>query len=145
LGIQPLSNVSVALTFTFESGRPYSDPSGGTLTMFNMRSPNYYDLKMRVQKAFFIGTTKYTVYAEGYNLINFKEYAYSAIFDQKNMQDALLRWNDGERESMVWYNPKYRESVDREIATKERFLYSSAKTMYDNQPAYYRLGLWIEM
>ncbi|TSA23317.1 TonB-dependent receptor [bacterium] len=144
-GIQPFSNINIALTFTFNSGRPYSDPSGGTLTMFNMRSPNYYDLRIRMQKSFKVGTAKYTAYAEGYNLINFKEYSYDAIFDQRNMQDALLRWNDGERESLVWYNPKYRESVDREIASKQRYLYSTAAQIYDNQPAYFRIGLWIEM
>lgn len=144
-GIQPFSDINLSLTFTFNSGRPYSDPSGGTLTMFNMRSPNYYDLRIRVQKSFKVGSVKYTAYAEGFNLINFKEYSYDAIFDQKNMQDALLRWNDGERESLVWYNPIYRESVDREIASKQLFLYSVAQNIYDNQPAYFRLGLWIEL
>jgi len=144
-GTQPFSNINVTLTFTFNSGRPYSDPSGGTLTKFNLRSPNYYDLKMRVQKSFMVGTVKYTAYVEGYNLINFKEYSYDAIFDQKNMQDALLRWNDGERESLVWYNPIYRESVDREIASKQRYLFSASRDIYDNQPAYFRLGLWIEL
>ncbi|MGB2867252.1 MAG: carboxypeptidase-like regulatory domain-containing protein [Bacteroidota bacterium] len=144
-GTQPLSNINVTLTFTFNSGRPYSDPSGGTLTKFNLRSPNYYDLKMRVQKSFMVGTSKYTAYVEGYNLLNFKEYSYDGVFDQKNMQDVLLRWNDGERESLVWYNPKYRESVDREIAAKQRYLYSAYRSIFDNQPIYFRIGLWIEM
>jgi outer membrane receptor protein involved in Fe transport len=145
LSLRPLSNINVSLTFTYNSGRPYSDPSGGDLTMFNLRSPDYYDLKIRVQKSFMIGSVKYILYVEGYNLTNFQGYSYSNIFDQKNMQDALLRWNNGERGSLEWYNPQYRESADREIASKEQYLYNVANAMYNNQPRYFRVGLSLEL
>jgi outer membrane receptor protein involved in Fe transport len=137
--VRPLANVSLSATFTFQTGRPYSDFYSGDQTTNNMRMPDVYDLKVRVQKSFKAGAYKYTAYVEGFNLLNFKEWSYSIFSDNIN---KLRRWNDGERESLVFYSPKYDTTPTK---LEERYLYSNSYSIYANEPMYFRVGLWIEM
>lgn len=137
--IKPFANMSLSATFTFQTGRPYSDFYSGDQTTNNMRMPDVYDLKVRVQKSFKAGAYKYTAYVEGFNLLNFKEWSSSIFSDNIN---KLRRWNDGERESLIFYNPKYDATRTK---LEERYLYSNSYSIYDNEPMYFRVGLWIEM
>ncbi|MFH0991217.1 MAG: TonB-dependent receptor [bacterium] len=139
-GFKPFANSSVSLTFTFQSGRPYSDFSSGDLTTNNVRMPDLYDFKIRLQKSFKLGSYRYTAYVEGFNILNQREWSYSDIF--KDKYNTLRRWNDGERESLIWYDPKYEQKPN---VLDERYLYSNAYSVYENQPRYVRLGIWIEL
>jgi outer membrane receptor protein involved in Fe transport len=137
--VRPFANLSVSATFTFQTGRPYSDFYSGDQTTNNMRMPDVYDLKMRVQKSFKAGAYKYTAYVEGFNILNFKEWSYGIFSDKLN---KLRRWNDGERDGLVFYSPKYDQTPTK---LEEMFVYSNAASIYSNQPRYFRLGLWIEL
>jgi outer membrane receptor protein involved in Fe transport len=137
--IRPFANLSIAATFTFQTGRPYSDYYSGDQTTNNMRMPDVYDLKARVQKTFKAGAYKYTAYVEGFNLLNFKEWSYGIFSDKLN---KLRRWNDGERERLVFYSPKYDQTPTK---LEEMYIYSNSASIYANQPMYFRVGVWIEL
>jgi len=120
-----LGNVNISSTYKFYSGRPYTYDVSGQGLKFNKRTPDEHDLRLRIEKDIPFGTNEFTLYIEGFNLLNQKKYHYSRTF------------ND-ERNTVIWENDR------ANVLTYSEFKpYVTSQEIYllDNQPFYYRVGL----
>lgn len=133
-GFRPLADFAISATFRFQSGQPYTYDEKLLGLIFNKRMPDSYELKMRIQKAIKIGDYRFLVYLEGYNLLNLKEFS-SQVFTNK---EYLLRYLNGERDSLIWYDGTYSENPN---SAREIYQYSDADKIYRNQPRYFRFGI----
>lgn len=127
LGTHPLAEINVNLRYTFQTGRPYTYDTEGLGLKNNERTPEYHDLKLRIQKTARIGRERLTFYFEVINLLNQKDWAYSLF----NKQDgyAVSRWHEEGEEAALRYSDYSPLHYRQELA----FL--------RNSPRYYKLGL----
>jgi outer membrane receptor protein involved in Fe transport len=125
LGVYPFENTSIGLTMRILSGRPYDPNGGGRYLLGDNRTPTEYDLRARIQKMFKFGGTQFTIYAEGYNLLNMKTYNYNAVFNNSSNDNTTRYVNNSD----VYYYTEYAP-------------YSSSQGVYiyANQPLNVRLG-----
>lgn len=127
IGIHPFAEINVNLRYTYQTGRPYTYDTEGLGLKNNERTPDYHDLKLRIQKSGKIGRERLTVYFEVLNLLNQKDWAYSLFSKQDGY--AVTRWHEeGEEAALLFgdYSPlNYRQEL----------------AFLRNSPRYYKLGL----
>lgn len=134
----PLSMLSISSTLTYQTGRPYTYDEKNLGLVNNKRQPDFLDLKMRMQKLFKIGNFKYTLYVEGFNLLNIKEWD-EDVFETGS--ELLMRWVDGHREELLYFDLDYEEGD----ILQERYQYTRPDLIYGNQPRNFRVGIRIDM
>jgi hypothetical protein len=131
LGLHPFGNMSFSATYRYQSGRPYTyDPTGQGLK-FNKRAPDNHDLRLRIQKRFQAELASYTVYVEGFNILNEKEYAHWLIFNNEYYAD---RWNNNR--DLILLNDDQGDSGPYGF-------YDSVRRI-SNEPRYFRVGLILD-
>ena len=121
----PFGNFSVSATFRVYSGRPFTFDETGQGLKFNQRTPTEKNLRLRVEKRFAIGQSTFSVYGEGFNLLEQKVYHYSRTFDD-------------ERNTARWMNDNENILVYDEYAP-----YVTRQDVYliDNLPRHFRVGI----
>ncbi len=136
---RPLANLNISTTFTYQTGQPYTWDDKLLGLVNNKRQPSFNDLKLRIQKNITVGNFTYTLYFEGFNLLNDKEWD-EDVFDIDG--DLLDRWKDGHRDEMKWYNGLYEEDTN---VLMDVYQYSRAAQIWRNQPRTFRAGLMIQL
>lgn len=137
---RPLADMSLSATFTYMTGRPYTYDVELLGLVNNKRQPSFNDLRMRLQKSFQIGQFRYMIYIEGFNILNSKEWDQD-VFDLGS--DLWKRWVRGDRESLLWFDPRYEESASN--AYEAIYQINRAFQIYSNQPRYFRAGVRVDM
>lgn len=123
--VYPLENLSISLTLKVYTGRPYTWDVTGQGLKYNKRTPTETDLRMRIEKTIKIGRTNFTLYGEGFNLLNNMVYNYSRTFnDERN-------------------TPKWELNKDNVLTYDEFAPFVTSQEIYllSNQPRYFRLGI----
>lgn len=124
-GIYPLGSINLSTTYKFYTGRPFTYDETGQGLKFNQRSPEEHDLRIRIEKGIPFAGHEFTLYVEGYNLLNERKWYYSRTF------------ND-ERNTPLWMKDR------GNILTYTEFVpYVTNQGVYllDNVPRYFRIGL----
>ncbi|MDD5582500.1 MAG: TonB-dependent receptor [Candidatus Marinimicrobia bacterium] len=119
----PLEGISVSATYSFYSGRPFTDPSQGRL--YGVRTPNEQDLRLRAEKRIrWNNDLEMSLYVEGYNVLNEIKWHYSRTFNHD-------------------YNtPRWFTDRDEILTYKEYPPYYTSQEIYmlDNEPRHWRVG-----
>jgi hypothetical protein len=129
LGMRPLSNLSVNLRYTYQTGRPYSYGSG---LKFNKRTPGYHNMLLRLQKTFGKPGFRYTLFVEVNNLLNKRDYAYT-LFNNVN---AVTRWE-------TYYDDDETNDIGDPMIFYDwdPLVYRQELIFIKNSPRHFRLGL----
>jgi len=135
---RPFSSISFSVTYKFQSGRPYTDDDQLLGLVLNKRMPSFSDLRLKIQKTLTIGDVTFSTYLEGYNILNVKEWSRQIFTDE----ETLRRWKNGDRESLIWYDPVFEEDPNE---TRAIYQYSDAYSVYNNEPRYFSIGLRIQL
>lgn len=106
-----IGDMSFSLTYRFLSGRPYTWDETGKGLKYNKRTPDENDLRMRIEKRFSFASTKFTIYLEGFNLLNEPVYNYSRTF---NNDRNTPKW-ENDRENILVYDEYYPYVTDQSI------------------------------
>jgi outer membrane receptor protein involved in Fe transport len=124
-GFFPFGGITLSTTFRFYTGRPYTYDETGQGLKFNKRTPEERELRLRIEKEIPVAGNEFTVYAEGYNLLNEKKWHYSRTFRD-------------ERNTVLW--EKDRDNI---LTYSEFAPYMTSQEVYllDNQPRYFRFGI----
>lgn len=122
---KPFADLSVSTTLRLMSGRPYTWDATGRGLRFNQRSPFEKNMRMRIEKSFYLGSSRMTVYGEAFNILNDQVYNYSRTF--RNDRN-VVKW-EKDRENIQIYTeyPPY-------FTSQRLYILSS-------QPRHYRMGL----
>jgi outer membrane receptor protein involved in Fe transport len=93
--VYPLENVSVAATAFARSGRPYTWDTQGLGLINNMRTPNEYNLDVKITKNIqnFFGTSA-TFYVEIFNVTNERIYNYNTVFQSTPSSPSSSSYNN---------------------------------------------------
>ena len=93
------SDMSISFTYKFYTGRPYTFLEDGS-GLFNKRTPDEGELRMRIEKNFRIGKSSLKIFLEGFNLLDKEIYNYSRTFnDERN----TAKW-ELDRENILVYD-----------------------------------------
>ena len=125
---RPLANMSLSSTLRFMTGRPYTWDETGRGLRFNQRTPNEYDLRIRLEKAIALGPSSMRFYAEAFNVLNKQVFHYSRTFRS-------------DRNTVIW--EKDRENI---LIYSQYPPYVTSQALYilNNQPRHYRFGVVFE-
>jgi len=123
--VMPLADISLSTTLRFMTGRPYTWDETGKGLQYNQRTPNEYDLRMRLEKKIRLGLNSVVAYCEAFNLLNYQAYHYSRTFQ-----------ND--RNVVIW--EKQRQTI-KDYTEYAPYITSQELYIFNNQPRRYRLGL----
>jgi len=121
---RPLANLTISGIYRYMSGRPYTWDEYALGLRMNKRAPGFGNLNIRINKSFRLGSTNITLYLEGFNVLNQKEYAYR-IFSN---EETKSRW-EYDRENLM-INDEHLPYVYREDLL-----------LIANEPRHFRLGL----
>ena len=127
LGFHPFGDLSVSATLRYMTGRPYTWDEKGLGLRFNKRTPDEKEFKARIEKHFRIGQNRFTLYWEGFNLLNEKIFNYSRTF--QNERNVVL-WEKDRKHIF-----DYRGSENSPYITNQEFY------LLRNQPRHYRMGV----
>jgi len=132
LGMRPLSNLRVNLRYTYQTGRPYTYDADGLRLKFNKRTPDYHDIKLRLQKTFGNPGFRYSLFLEVYNLLNQRDYSYT-LFNNAN---AVTRWE-------TYYDDDKTNDVGDPMIFDDwdPLVYRQELIFLKNTPRYFKLGL----
>jgi len=106
------------------------------------RTPNEFNLRLRLQKTFMFNGGSFILFLEGYNLLNQQVYS-EDVFDDQNEDNLLERYKSGERESLIWYD--WETSGGREDDYRNRYKVSQEQEIYRNNPRFFRIGLEVRL
>lgn len=125
MGYLPLSGISWSNTLRFMTGRPYTWDESGQGLKFNQRTPDEYDLRIRLEKKIRFGKDYMTIYGEAFNVLNRQVYSYSRTFQNDR---NIVRW-EKDQENILIYDeyPPY-------VTSWKAYLLS-------NEPRHYRFGI----
>jgi hypothetical protein len=107
------------------TGRPYTWDETGKGLQYNQRTPDEYNLRMRLEKKIRFGYNSMTAYVEVFNLLNHKVFHYSRTF-----QD--------ERNVVIW--EKQNDTIE-DYTEYAPYITSQRLYIFNNEPRHYRLGL----
>jgi outer membrane receptor protein involved in Fe transport len=122
---KPLADMSLSSTFRYMTGRPYTWDETGKGLQYNQRTPDEYNLRMRLEKKIRFGYNSMTAYVEVFNLLNHKVFHYSRTF-----QD--------ERNVVIW--EKQNDTIE-DYTEYAPYITSQRLYIFNNEPRHYRLGL----
>ncbi len=128
LGYKIFSDFSVAATYQYLSGRPFTWDETGQGLRFNQRTPEENDLSLRVEKSFRIGSGNLNVYLEGFNILNDQVYSYNRTFSDDPNNPYRQRYMDSSQDVLVEteFSP-YTSRLDNYL--------------FSNQPRHWRFGV----
>lgn len=121
---KPLADISVSTTFRYMTGRPYTWDETGKGLQYNQRTPDEYNMRLRLEKKFRFGVNSVVGYFEIFNLLNHKVYHYSRTF-----QD--------ERNVVIWETQQ--ETIE-DYTEYSPYITSQRLYIFNNEPRHYRLG-----
>lgn len=132
LGMHPLSSWKVNLRYTYQTGRPYTYDAAGLGLKLNKRTPDYHNVKLRLQKTFRQRGFRYSFFLDVYNLLNQRDYAYT-LFNDAN---AVTRWE-------TYYDDDPTNDVGDPMIFDDwdPLVYRQELIFLRNTPRYYKLGL----
>jgi len=134
--------MNIAATLRYQSGQPYTDDEQFLGLIYNKRTPNEFNLRLRLQKTFMFNGGSFILFLEGYNLLNQQVYS-EDVFDDQNEDNLLERYKSGERESLIWYD--WETSGGREDDYRNRYKVSQEQEIYRNNPRFFRIGLEVRL
>ncbi len=95
-GFRPFAGIDLHCYFTLRSGQPYTDEEGlATGNIYNRRLPVSKFLRFRINKQLNIAGQNLTLYVEGFNLLNDKEYDYWNLFNSLARSQSLEGLENG--------------------------------------------------
>ena len=143
--VHPLGDISLALSTSATSGRPYTyKPLSTSGEWMNMRSPAEYNTDIKISKRIkdFNGTTL-TAYAEVFNVFNNKIYNYNYLFqaslaaDNNSIIQRYLASSDwGSPDGLLYYSQQ--SAYNKGLGVDQSFI------IYSNQPRSAWFGLSVE-
>ena len=142
--IYPLGDVSLALSTSAVSGRPYTyKPLSASGEWMNMRSPAEYNTDVKISKRLknFYGTTL-TVYAEIFNLFDNRILNYNYLFqaslsaDNNSVIQRYLADNWTDQDGLRYYSQA--NSYIKGLGVDQSFI------IYSNQPRSFWFGVSVE-
>jgi outer membrane receptor protein involved in Fe transport len=142
--VHPLGDISIALSTSAMSGRPYTyKPYSTSGEWMNMRSPAEYNTDIKISKRIkeFYGTTL-TAYAEVFNVFNNKIYNYNYLFqaslaaDNNSIIQRYLASNWSDPDGLLYYSQS--SAYIKGLGVDQSFI------IYSNQPRSAWFGISVE-
>ena len=142
--VHPLGDISIALSTSAISGRPYTyKPLSTSGEWMNMRAPAEYNTDIKISKRIkdFYGTTL-TAYAEVFNVFDNKILNYNYLFqaslsaDKNSIISRYLASNWADQDGLLYYSQN--NAYIKGLGVDQSYI------IYANQPRSYWFGLSVE-